>query len=100
MFGGQGRHSKGSGVNRLDISFDQQLRQVGVVEEEVEEEEKEDAGRKEQRVAGNRIKCLIECFVQKGEKFKLTISDVVGAPDECHKRDWREIAFLSFWVFF
>lgn len=32
--------------------------------------------------------------------MKLTISDVVAAPDECHKRDRREIAFLCFWVFF
>lgn len=41
---------------------------MGVVEEEVEEEEKEDAGRKEQRVAGNRIKCLIEVLFKK-EKY-------------------------------
>lgn len=88
MFGGQERHSKGSGVNRLDISFDQQVRRVRVVEEEEEEDEEEDTG----RVAGNRIKCLIECFVQKGAKLKLT----VGAPDESHERDRTFVLLLIF----
>lgn len=32
VFGGQERHSKGSGVNRLDISFDQQVRRMWVSE--------------------------------------------------------------------
>lgn len=91
MFGGQERHSKGSGVNRLDISFDQQVRRAGVVEEEEEEDEEEDTG----RVAGNHIKCLIECFVQKGAKLKLTISGV-GAPDESHKRDRTFVLLLIF----
>lgn len=49
-------------------------------------------------MAGNHIKCLIECFVQKGGEFKLNVRNVVGALDESHKRDQREIA--SYFSFF
>lgn len=50
-------------------------------------------------MAGNHIKCLIECFVQKEAKLKLTVGDV-RAPDESHKGDRREIDSLYYYGFF
>lgn len=56
-FGGQERHSKGSGVNRLDIGFDQQVRRVAG-----------GGGGREVSIA----LCHRSSYVQKGVKLKLT----------------------------